>query len=646
MKKSFSSKFLAAFMAAVMLFVFGACDNEKKDATVILDQETLTIEEFDSAELTATVTNAELSDIVWTSSDTSKVTVDGGTVYGKSAGTATVTAMVGNASASCDVTVMPSLDPPRLSVSLSETTLIVGESVPVTAVVKYKSVNMETPILWVSADPSVATFADNKITAIKRGSTVITVSAEYLGKQLSKTITITVEDDVSITLDVQSVRLALSNPDGTHITSKTAIAAVYENKVQVTSPEIEWSSSNESIAVVAAGVITPVGAGTTTVTAEYMTTKGYAITAQAEVEVYRPVLNCTGSVDLELTGTNANLDLSEYGITVEGSGDVDVYDTTGTEQKITATLSDNVLTLTVADIHWGLRELEIRKSDVICSINIVAITKIITTADELLQIQTYGGIQATVLSNIPDSNGDGINDYNYSGYFVLGNDIDLTGKTVTSLYWTDSSSGGATKDTFFSKTTVSSDGFSGTFDGRGHTISGGTYSKGGLFGTVSTTGTVKNVAIVGANIIYSDVNLGSYVVISGYFMGTLKDVLIDGIVNDTTPDDGRGANVNSGAFMVFDARYANIENVVIYYENTVSNTATSPICRGLSAGKVPTCINVYVFTDHQYLLGGTATGATWAGVTKYTYTTALSGASVSGLTASFWDLSGDKASFK
>ena len=73
---------------------------------IVLDQTTLEIEQYETAQLVATLTPADATtDIVWTSSDEKVATVKAGTITALSAGTTTITATAGAVSATCEVTV-------------------------------------------------------------------------------------------------------------------------------------------------------------------------------------------------------------------------------------------------------------------------------------------------------------------------------------------------------------------------------------------------------------------------------------------------------------------------------------------------------------------------------------------------------------
>ena len=87
-------------------------------------------------------------------------------------------------------------------------------------------------------------------------------------------------------------------------------------------------------------------------------------------------------------------------------------------------------------------------------------------------------------------NGTEMTFYPYSGYFVLGNDIRATvsvDKEHTYGAKTNGHNG-------YRSTNVDNMGFTGTFDGRGHTISGFMLKNGGLFGDLSNGAVIKNVA--------------------------------------------------------------------------------------------------------------------------------------------------------
>lgn len=90
---------------------------------------------------------------------------------------------------------------------------------------------------------------------------------------------------------------------------------------------------------------------------------------------------------------------------------------------------------------------------------------------------------------------------------------------------------------------ASSGRFTGTFDGRGYTISGLTInssSSAGLFGTISENGKVKNVGLSGVSITTTDYYVGG---IAGNNLGTISGCFVSGTVKGTAFVGGiAGAN--------------------------------------------------------------------------------------------------------
>ena len=144
--------------------------------SVVLDRTSLTLDEGDTATLTATVfpSNATDKTVVWSSSDESVATVKEGVVKAVKAGTAKITASCGGKSASCSVTVKKK-NVPVESISLSESSLslVVGDTATLTVTINPSNATDQT-VTWSSSNASVATVVDGKVTAVKEGNATIT----------------------------------------------------------------------------------------------------------------------------------------------------------------------------------------------------------------------------------------------------------------------------------------------------------------------------------------------------------------------------------------------------------------------------------------------------------------------------------------
>ena len=164
---------------------------------VTLDQTTLTLNKGASAQLKLTVTPADFTDAVtWKSADTSIATVsDTGLVKAVNNGSTVIKVTVGNVSASCKVTVVQ----PVTSISLNKTSLTLEAlaSYQLTATVNPSNAANRS-VTWASSDGSVASVTqDGLVTALKKGTAVITVSAQD-GSGVKKTCTVTVSNTAYI----------------------------------------------------------------------------------------------------------------------------------------------------------------------------------------------------------------------------------------------------------------------------------------------------------------------------------------------------------------------------------------------------------------------------------------------------------------
>lgn len=148
---------------------------------VTLSQRTLTLEEGESAALTAKVSDG--GSVIWRSSDPSVAGVRDGRVTAVKAGATTITATVGEDSAQCLVTVTPKF---TLSISQSALTLKATKTARLTA-----SASDGSAVTWSSSAPSVASVgASGDVSAHKVGTATITAAAAN-GKTVTCAVTVT-----------------------------------------------------------------------------------------------------------------------------------------------------------------------------------------------------------------------------------------------------------------------------------------------------------------------------------------------------------------------------------------------------------------------------------------------------------------------
>lgn len=270
MKMNYLHRVGALILALALLLSFPLCVSaeETPSVTVTLNETALTLKVEESTDLTAVVKQGEsaLPDAVvyWVSSDTQVVEVDytGGTVTGKRAGTATVTATCTvdavAYTATCVVTVVVPVT--GVTITVTEGAAVKdgaavcdpGDKVTLTGTVMPAGATNKS-LTWSSSNTAVATVDSNGIvTAVSPGTATITVTTADGGKTATQNIVVS----------------------GLVISSKLDILVGREEILTVqpygaaANRTVDWSSSNISIAEVAAGKITTYNLGTTTITAK------------------------------------------------------------------------------------------------------------------------------------------------------------------------------------------------------------------------------------------------------------------------------------------------------------------------------------------------------------------------------------------
>lgn len=231
--------------------------------------------------------------LVWSSSDGSVASVDEeGVVSGKSKGEAviTVTAVDGGYTAECRVRVYQPVT--ELRMDNRSMTVDTGDDMQLTAtILPYDADNKS--IVWSSDNPDVADVNGNGVvTGVKAGQTVIRATSEDEG--ISDFCVVTVNQPVT------GVSLSKSELSFGKIGDAEQLVASVQ-PADATNKELNWSSSDESVAIVSNGRVLCSGYGTAIV---YVTTVdgGY-------------MASCVVKADDGLTGID--------GVAADGSVSVD-----------------------------------------------------------------------------------------------------------------------------------------------------------------------------------------------------------------------------------------------------------------------------------------------------------------------------------
>ena len=174
---------------------------DKPATSATLDKTTLTLNKGSSTKLNLSVQPVDFTDEVnWKSANTSVVTVAAdGTVKAVGVGTTTIKVTVGNASASCKVTVVQ----PVTSIYLNTTSLSMEalSTYQLTATA-YPNDAYDKSVRWESSDNSVAAVSENGlVTAVGKGTATIKATSTAVSS-VSRSCTVTVTNNGIVAKDV------------------------------------------------------------------------------------------------------------------------------------------------------------------------------------------------------------------------------------------------------------------------------------------------------------------------------------------------------------------------------------------------------------------------------------------------------------
>lgn len=476
---------------------------------VTLSQTQVTLDRYENITLTATVTdeagNAVSDAVTWATSNAAVATVSGGFVQATGEGSADITASVGAAKATCKVTVESSGMEPVLSLTAESASVVVGGEFTVRGAVMYNRVEQtDAVITYTMADTNIATVdGEGSITGVAYGSTTLTVSASWRGVEssfLTEQIPVTVKENISLTITGENATIYLKNTTVedevfSNTVTYTGTVLVAGSEQGVDESKIAWKSSDDTIATVSDGVVTATGdkEGSVQITLTYEGEEVYS-SAPVTVTVAMPTLDKTDEITLYLDANAADKTVGGQITAAEVFGS----DTDKTIERIannddTATdISENATWITERDTgseDERTYTLAVYNDEYGCLVNAVVATKVITTYAELADMQEYGGVTTSTV----DDGGTQRTYYNYSGYFVLGNDI--VAQPSDPVMAADSRGGLSSQGSI-----VMSNGFTGTFNGNGHTLYNFKMGVGSIFGDLGSGSVVKNVAVVNATL--------------------------------------------------------------------------------------------------------------------------------------------------
>lgn len=587
-------------LALCCMFAFAACETSEKEneggggektTVVSLNTASITLDRYEYGSLQATVTVDGVADpaaeIAWSSSNEGVVTVDDGQLVPKAEGSATITAASGEASATCTVTVDDSGAVPLLKHTDSIGMTLDGTYTLTPSVTYLDEDTSDAQFTYsVGTGADVVSVEDGVLTASKVGEATVTISASWRGyTAMTKNVAVKVTRDVMLELSVDRVSLAPSaiTLDGTPYYNTAAATATVRLSGEVqASPQITWKTSDDTVLSVANGTITAKKAGSANVWFTYSPVAGEEYSSnQVKVDVAIPVLDRTETISKDFDqGTLAALDSSDI-FKEEVSVNKDITAVYDSEDLTTNLLQEGKVG--TAALEAGEREFVVYNASYACRISAVVATVII---DDFTELKAF---KESVNANASQGGTD--------GYYILNDDIQAQDGyefTGGNYHATNPWIGNGDLDTI-----QTNGGFRGTFDGRGHTLSGFEFGIGGIFGDLNGA-TVKNLNVLGA---FSEKTSDEQ-----YRANGLLGHGVDGSVIENCRFEVKlvGDTLNSCAAVAYIVRGTTFDNVTMLVANNDSNCHS--FATTIGTGNTYNEFVILQVGSNQSLGSGTATG--------------------------------------
>lgn len=471
--------------------------SEQGVGSVTLNTSVAELDLGETLSLTASLENLS-GEVVWTTSDLAVVSVENGLVTAIAEGMVTVTATVGDYSASCMIRVYNSYKAP--TITLNQTEIYVGKAetftVQATVVHKGTDISTEAEYIWTLADGAAEDIVEltpngNKasLKGLAYGTTELAVATTVKGVLLTENFTVTVRD-AGISFDIPALTpvanggyeadLYTTNVGG-YYKSVSLEVGVYNNGVLIPDASVTFETADTSVAKVEENYLLGVNTGETVVTGSYE-----GNTFKIAVSVIKPTFTLEQKVVVEV-GALVPLALEKalagevIDATIDGQSVFASY-----ESATGLSLDKDKLNEMPLSSYGEARLVSVETSEAYYALNADVYSLVIRTAEDYQKIGDISKAAGYVSGG-----------WQYwSGYFVLGNDI--------------SDENGIPLNEFVHRELVGSPngdkgGFVGVFDGKGYNIDGlyktNTGKKSGFIG-IMAGGTLKNLSMT--NVVFDD----------------------------------------------------------------------------------------------------------------------------------------------
>lgn len=305
----------------------------KVATNITLNQSSIRLKEGESATLVATIYPESVVEkgVEWSSSNKDVVIVNNGMVTAIKVGTATITARTidgSNLEATCNVIVDPVLAS-AITLNTNSVSTTIGDSFSLTYEIKPENVTYKD-VTWVSSNTDVATVEGGYVQTKAVGSALISVKTTD-GTNLTATCNVTVNPILVSSINLSSSTLNLN-------VGEYATLSVTITPDNATNKNVEWSSSNSSIASVSNGIVTAITSGSCVIKAK--TTDGSEIESSCVITV----------ANIPVTNLILNKESIEILVDEEATITANVYPANATNQTLSWTSSNG----NVATVDGGL----------------------------------------------------------------------------------------------------------------------------------------------------------------------------------------------------------------------------------------------------------------------------------------------------
>lgn len=228
-------------------------------ATINLDPSELSLFAGQTAVLKATVSPDDTSSktLVWSTSDPNVATVNDGTVTAVNKGNAIITVQTVDGAIKATAIVEVKIAAVKISLDPSEISLFAGQSAVLKATVSPGD-SSSTSLIWDTSDANVATVSDGIVTAVGKGSAVITV----------QTLDGSIKATAAVEVKIAAAKVSLDPSELNLLAGQTAVLKATISPDDTSSKALVWSTSDASVATVSDdGTVTAVNRGNAIITA-------------------------------------------------------------------------------------------------------------------------------------------------------------------------------------------------------------------------------------------------------------------------------------------------------------------------------------------------------------------------------------------